>query len=547
MLAFSRRRASVASLLIAALAVCGPSFSFAAAPASAIKTDPAKPGLSQAIDQAIAAAHKGPTAPQADDAEFLRRVYLDLAGRTPTVAEARAFLADRVAGKRAALVDKLMASPEFPLRMSDAFNAMLMERRGEHEEWRKFLTKSFEKNAPWDAMVREIIDPNDKDETTRGAAYFAVNRLSKVGQQETDFPGLTRDVGRLFLGMDLQCAQCHNHLTIDSYKQVDFQGLYTVFLNTAIRSDEKFPALTENVMSKKIDFMSVFDKQPMQTGPRVPGLKEISIPTFKAGEEYLVKPDRAKKIIGVPKFSPLEELSKAVTSPENKSFRDNIANRLWWLAMGRGQVDPLDQFNVDNKPSHPELLEKLSNEMLTRKFDMKSVLREIMLSDAYARGSRWTATDAKRPAPQTYAAAIAKPLSAEQLYQSLLTATGPHDPKLATPELKKRFIVAFANPPKEPEIEFAPSVKAALFLSNDAKVLELLESKPGNLVDRLSKLSDPDAVADELYLAVLTRTPTTAEKAEVRQLLGLKTIEKTKLLGHLAWALASSTEFCLNH
>jgi hypothetical protein len=547
MLALLRRRASTACLLIAALAVCDPSASSAAAPASAIKTDPTKPALSQAIDQAIATANKGPTAAQADDAEYLRRVYLDLAGRTPTVAEARAFLADNVAGKRAALVDKLLASPEFPLRMSDAFNAMLMERRGEHEEWRKFLTKSFEKNVPWDAMVREIIDPNDKDETTRGAAYFAVNRLSKVGQQETDYPGLTRDVGRLFLGMDLQCAQCHNHLFIDSYKQVDFQGLYTVFLNTAIRSEEKFPALTENVMAKKIDFMSVFDKEPMQVGPRVPGLKEISIPTFKAGEEYLVKPDRAKKIIGVPKFSPLEELAKAVTAPENKSFRENIANRLWWLAMGRGLVDPLDQFHADNKPSHPELLDKLSNELLTRKFDMKSILREILLSDAYSRGSRWTATDAKRPAPQTYAAAIAKPLSAEQLYQSLLTATGPHDAKLATPELRKRFITAFANPPKEPEIEFAPSVKGALFLSNDAKVLELLEAKPGNLVDRLGKLSDSDAVADELYLAVLSRTPTTAEKAEVRQLLGLKNIEKTKLLGHLAWALASSTEFCLNH
>lgn len=540
MLALSRRCTSVPVFLIAIVAACGPQSSSAAAPAS-------KPALSQSIDQAIASANKGPTAAQADDAEFLRRVYLDLAGRTPTTAEARAFLSDKNAAKRTSLVDKLLTSAEFPTRMTDAFNAMLMERRGEHDEWRKFLTTSFEKNVPWDAMVREMIDPNDKDETTRGAAYFAVNRLSKVGQQETDYPGLTRDVGRLFLGMDLQCAQCHNHLFIDSYKQVDFQGLYTVFLNTAIRSDEKFPALTENVMSKKIDFMSVFDKEPMQVGPRVPGLKEISIPTFKSGEEYLVKPDRAKKIIGVPKFSPLEELAKSVTSPENKSFRENIANRLWWLAMGRGLVDPLDQFHADNQPSHPELLSKLSEEMLARKFDMKSVLREIMLSDAYARGSRWTATDVKRPAPQSYAAAIAKPLSAEQMYQSVLTATGPHDPKLADADLRKRFVIAFANPPKEPEIEFAPSVKAALFLSNDSKVLELLEAKPGNLVDRLSKISDPDALAEELYLSVLTRTPTTAEKAEVRELLGLKNIEKTKLLGHLAWALASSTEFCLNH
>lgn len=547
MFVFARRRTRFTSALAAFSVVSYLAVSaFAAAPTSAIKTDPSKPALTQKLDQIIAAAHSGPRAAPADDAEYLRRVYLDLAGRTPTTAEARAFLAEKSAAKRTALVDKLLASSEFPLRMADAFNAMLMERRGEHEEWRKFLTTSFQKNAPWDAMVREIIDPNDKDEQLRGAAYFAVNRLAKVGQQETDYPGLTRDVGRLFLGMDLQCAQCHNHLFISSYKQVDFQGLYTVFLNTAIR-DEKFPALTENVMSKKIDFMSVFDKQPLQTGPRVPGLKEISIPSFKAGEEFLVKPDRAKKILGVPKFSPLEALAKEITSPDNRSFRENIVNRLWWLAMGRGLVDPLDEFHVDNQPSHPEALAALSTEMLSRKFDMKSILREIVLSDAYARSGKWTATDVKRPADSTYASAIAKPLSAEQMFQSFVTATGPHDAKLTDADLRKRFIAAFANPPKEPEILFAPSVKAALFLSNDTKVLDLLVPASGNLVDRLSKLSDPDALADELYVSVLTRTPTPAEKAEVRELLGVKTIEKKKLLGHMVWALVSSTEFCLNH
>jgi hypothetical protein len=547
MFVFARRRAGIISAF-AALSVWSvfAGQAFAAAPASAIKADPSKPALTQKLDQIIGAAHAGPRAAQADDAEFLRRVYLDLVGRTPTTTEARAFLADKAAAKRTTLVDKLLSSPEFPVRMADAFNTMLMERRGDHEEWSKFLTTSFQKNAPWDAMVREMIDPDDQDEQLRGAAFFAVKRLAKVGQQETDYPGLTRDVGRLFLGMDLQCAQCHNHLTIDSYKQVDFQGLYTVFLNTAIR-DEKVPALTENVMSKKIDFMSVFDKQPLQTGPRVPGLKEISIPTFKPGEEFLVKPDRAKKILGVPKFSPLEALAKEITSPDNRSFRENIANRLWWLAMGRGLVDPLDQFHVGNQPSHPEALAALSAEMLNRKFDMKSIFREIVLSDAYSRGSKWTATDAVRPAAQAYATAVAKPLSAEQMYQSVLTSTGPHDAKFANADLKKRFTVAFANPPKEPEIEFAPSVKAALFLSNDTKVLELLAPASGNLVDRLSKLSDPDAVADELYVSVLTRTPTPAEKAEIRELLGVKTIEKQKLLGHMVWALVSSTEFCLNH
>jgi len=503
--------------------------------------------LSRQTDQHVAKGYSGPKAAQADDAEFLRRLYLDLVGRVPTVAEARKFLDDKDAAKRTKLVDALLSSPEHPRRMTEAFNTMLMERRGENEDWTKFLTKSFEQNKPWDVMVREIIDPRDDDETTRGAAHFAVNRLSKVGQQDTDYPGLTRDVGRLFLGMDLQCAQCHDHLFIDAYKQVDFQGLYTVFLNTAIRSDVKFPALTENLMTKKMDFQSVFTKEPMQVGPRVPGLKEISIPSFKTGEEYLVKPDRKTKVVGVPKFSPLEALANELTATDNRAFRENIANRVWWLAMGRGLVDPLDQQHVDNTPSHPELFKLLGEEMKSRKFDLRSMLREFVLSETYARGSRWDAKAGARPAAATYAVAVAKPMSAEQLFHSFVTATGPQPPDVNLADVRARFITAYANPPKEAEIEFAPSVKAALFLSNDSTVLELLKPKAGNLVERLAKQADAGAAAEELYLAILARRPTDEERTEVRELAAKHAGDKAKLYGMLAWALVSSTEFCLNH
>ena len=166
------------------------------------------------------------------------------------------------------LVTTLLASPDYVRRMRDLFDAMLLERRGENPEWSKFLEKSFEANKPWDQLVREIIDPESEDETRRGAAFFYTKRLEKIGQQDTDFPGVTRDVGRLFLGMDLQCAQCHNHLFIDSYKQQDFQGLFTVYQNTFIRSDVKFPAIGEKVMTAKKEYMSVFDKVPLAVGPR---------------------------------------------------------------------------------------------------------------------------------------------------------------------------------------------------------------------------------------------------------------------------------------
>jgi hypothetical protein len=499
--------------------------------------------LPSQIDKQIGAAYDGKTAGQADDAEFVRRLYLDLAGRIPTSAEAKAFLDDKSKDKRAKLVDKLIDGPEYARRMTEAFHTMLMERRGEHAEWTKFLTTAFEKNEPWDLIVRCLVDPPEDDEAHRGAAWFAVNRLSKVGQQDTDYPGLTRDIARLVMGMDLQCAQCHNHLFINDYKQIDFQGLYTVYLNTAIRTDTQFPAIRENLMTKKIEFSSVFDQKPLSVGPRVPGMQEVSIPALPKGEEYLVPPDPKTKKVGIPKFSPLAELAEQITSADNYGFRENIANRLWWLMMGRGVIDPLDQRHGANPPSHPELIKLLADELMARKYDMKSLLRDIAKSDAYARSSRWsTAGGAKRPEPHTYAVATSKPLSAEQMYHSVLTASGPHaeesftvpgvEKPVSVNDLKAKFTKALANPPKEPELEFAPSVKSALFLMNDNAILTLFKPQGKNLVARLVDLKDAGAIADEMYLAMLSRRPTDEEKADVAD---------------LAWALAGSTEFCLNH
>ncbi len=525
--------------------------------------------LHQAIDRLITAKAGGPIAPLAGDAEFLRRVYLDLVGKIPTVAEARAFFADSASDKRAKLIDRLLAGPDFPQRMRELFHAMLMERRGDDPNWAEFLRRSFEANKPWDVLTREILAPDAENEATRGAAYFYTSRLDKVGQQDTDYPGLTRDVGRLFLGVDLQCAQCHNHLFIDDYKQQDFQGLYAVFLNTFIRRDVSFPAVGENVMTKKTEFMSVFDKVPLATGPRVPGGAEIQIPVFPAGQEYRVPPDKASKQPGKPKFSPLEQIAGQLATVENGAFRRNLVNRLWFVMMGRGLVHPLDMFHRDNPPSHPELLELLAQEVAARQFDIRSLLRELALSETYQRSGLLVGMD-EAPLPTSYRVALEKQLSAEQLYSSALAATGaPEQPASAAPpagdhakptgekakpsdagpddELRKRFITAFANPPKEPEIGFSPSVKAALFVMNDPQMLALFESRPGNLVDRLAKLSDQEAIAEELYLSVLTRLPSEDERTDVAGALARHPDRRVAVLSQIVWALVASTEFCLNH
>ena len=244
--------------------------------------------------------------------------------------------------------------------MQDLFNAMLMERRGDNPEWTKFLEASFNSNKPWDQLAREIIDPDNENEDAPRLGVLLHQAAGESRRSRTPtIPGLTRDVGRLFLGMDLQCAQCHNHLFIDSYKQQDFQGLFTVYQNTFIRSDVKFPAIGEKVMTKKIDFMSVFDKVPLATGPRIPGGKEMEIPTFEKGQEYFDPARQEEELPWRAKFSPLEALAHEMPTSANRAFCDNIANRLWFVMMGRGLVNPLDQHHLANPASHPELMELL--------------------------------------------------------------------------------------------------------------------------------------------------------------------------------------------
>jgi hypothetical protein len=483
-----------------------------------------------------------PVAELSDDAEFLRRVFLDFAGRIPSVTEAREFLADSAGDKREKLIDKLLASDEFPTRMANLMHVMLMERRGEHPDWIAYLRESFRQNKPWDVLAREMIAPDPKNEQTRASAFFLSKRLEHYGQNAIDYPTMTRDVSRMFLGMDLQCAQCHDHLFIKDYKQDDFQGMYIVFLNTVLRNDTKFPAVSENLLTKKIEFQSVFNPEKKSIGPRVPGREEIAIQVFAKGEEYLEAPDKKTKDPGRPKFSPLEQLALQLTAADNLPFARNAANRLWFVTMGRGLVHPLDLHHSENPPSHPELLDLLAREMVAAKFDVKWLLRELALTRTYQRSGVLPA-GAKEPLPEHFAVALEKPLSAEQLFASVTQAVGT----ASNDALKQKFVKAFANPPMEPEGEFAPSLRAALFLMNDAELLKVLDPQPGNLLQRLQALTSADAVAEELYLSVLSRRPTADETAEVSDQLHKSADRRDAALKQLAWALLASAEFCLNH
>ncbi len=513
---------------------------------------PAGEPLHARVDRLIAAKAEGkPASALADDAEFLRRVYLDLAGRIPSAAEARAFFDDTSADKRARLIDRLLGGPDYPRRMQELFHVMLMERLGDHPEWTKYLRASFEANKPWDRMAREILRGAADDPATRGAVFFYAKRLENYGENPVDYPGLTRDVGRLFLGVDLQCAQCHDHLFVRDYKQQDYQGLFAFFQNTALL-DPRAPAIAEKPTTQKLPFQSVFKKVPKETGPRVPGRAEIDVPAVKKGEEYLTKPDPKARTAGVLRFSPLEKLAEQLPVADNPAFVRNIVNRLWAVMMGRGLVHPLDLHHKDNPPSHPELLDLLANEFVGHQFDIKWLLRELALTETYQRSGVLPEGTDSLP-PESFLTANEKRMSAEQMFRSVLEATGEReriaaikDAKAGAEALQQKFVKAYANPRREPEDGFNPSLKAALFVLNDDAVLSWLTPRPGNLVERLSKLED-GRVAEELYLGMLTRRPTAEERETVAEYLEKHTERRTAALGNLAWSLLSSTEFCTNH
>ncbi|HEY8505187.1 MAG TPA: DUF1549 domain-containing protein, partial [Gemmataceae bacterium] len=495
-------------------------FALAAPDAPAAEVVP----LHQRIDALIAAGDpdfEKTAAPLADDAEFLRRAYLDLTGCIPPATEARAFLADRSPDKRRRLIDRLLGSPEYARHLSQVLDVMLMERRRDNrvptDAWREYLRQSVADNKPWDVLVREILSADGADKQTRPAAKFLLDR-------DADPLELTRDVSRLFLGRDITCAQCHDHPSVEDYKQQHFYGLQAFFNRTYLFPNEKDKNATLAEKAEgEVNFVSVFDpkKAEKHTGPRLPGLPAVAEPSFEKGQEYAVAPDKKNKVRPVPKFSRRAQLGPWITNPANAAFARTGANRFWAMLTGRGLVHPLDKDHSGNPPSHPELLDLLAEQFVARDFDVRWLLREIALSKTYQRSSALP-EGATEPPPQRFAVAALKPLSAEQLAWSVMQATGLTDAqraalgnKLSEPALFKAlernvtpFVRTFGGPSGQPADDFEATLEQTLFIKNGAQIRGWLQPRSGNLTDRLRKLSDPGALAEELYLSVLTRLPT---------------------------------------
>ncbi len=536
------------------LSLCLPCAVLLAALPSAVHAGP--PALHQGIDQAILAqAGSRPLAGPADDAEFLRRVMLDLAGVLPSATQARAFLADQDPDKRVKLIDRLLAGPEHARRLADFLDVTLMERRPVKQvpqaQWLEYLRASCATNKPWDVLVREILAADGTDPATRAAARFLLDRDAEPNL-------LTRDVSRLLLGTNLQCAQCHDHPRIDDYHQAHYYGIFAFFNRTSLFTD---PKLKTVVLAEKADgevtFQSVFDpsKTTKSTGPRLPNALAVKEPTPEKGKEYVVAP--ANGVRPVPTWSRRAQLGPTLARADNVSFKRNIANRLWALLMGRGLVHPLDMDHSANPPSHPELLTLLADDLADHQFDMRYLLREIALSQAYQRSSA-VLTGVKEVDPTVYTVGALKPLTPEQLAWSLMQATGLADAerqalgdKVTDAALIARLggnvtpiVRAFAGPSGSPEM-FDARLEQALFLSNGPLLRSWLAPRPGNLTDRLARLQG-DALTDELYLSVFTRLPSAEERKDVADYLASRP-DRPMALREIVWALLASAEFRFNH
>jgi hypothetical protein len=514
--------------------------------------------LSERIDKAITqkAGYPKQAAGQSSDAEFLRRVYLDFTGVIPSAEEARAFFKDPSPNKRRELIDRLLTSPGYARHMQNVFDVLFMERRPERAvpkpEWRQYLYDSAAANKPYDVLVRELLSADGSDPKMRAPARFFLDRNGEAHL-------LTKDISRLFLGMNLHCAQCHDHPIVAAYRQEYYYGIYA-FLNRSfvfVYKAKKTSVFAEKAEGE-VSFQSVFvPKVTKNTGPRLPEGAPIAEPKLDKGKEYVVAPAKGNRPI--PKYSRRAQLAGQLTASER--FKRTAANRLWYLMLGRGLVHPVDFDHPANPPSHPELLDLLAKDLAARKFDIKSFLRDIALSQTYQRSSELP-KGGKELAENSFALALLKPLSPEQMAWSMMQATGLLDSerkaqgkkpneqalfaKLANNEAP--FVALFGSQAGEPaDLGFQATLDQTLFLANGALVRGWLAPRPGNLMDRLNKIKDGGPLAEELYLSVLTRYPTTEEQKEVADYLARHVSDRPVALQELAWALLASAEFRFNH
>ncbi len=531
-------------LLTVVLVACAGSSARAADLPPATKTVEAV--IDQLVDAAIADANVIPAA-QADDATVIRRLTLDLVGRIPTSGEVDAYVKSGDSDKRAKLVDRLIASPGFVRHQAALFEIMLNpegDRRGSGA-LRTYLTDALKDGKPWDVMFREMLLPNEADAKLKGAADFLRGRVS-------DADKLTSDVSVAFFGVNVSCAQCHNHPHVKDWTQDHFYGMKAFLARTFDNGGflgERGYGVIKYKPTKGLERVA---KMMFLTGATVEdaNAKEPTAAEQKAEKEALDKAKAAKTPPPAPKFSGRAELVKIALQGQNADFfARSISNRMWHRFFGGGLVSPLDQMHAENEPTHPDLLTWLARDTAAHKYDLKRLIRGIVMSKAYSRSSQYDSEN--RPSNKFFAVARLKPMTPQQLSTSLkIAATDPASFDNLTPDdFEKRMeqiessARGFASLIAQPTDNFQIGVGEALLFSNGDRVLkEMLTDGTGTVLGRLKGMKEKDAV--EFLVKVAYGRPATADESKALVVY----VEKRKgreadAYKQVLWALVTGTEF----
>jgi hypothetical protein len=475
-------------------------------------------------------------APLAGDAVFLRRVYLDVIGTLPTEAEARAFLDSKDPQRRAKLIDQLLERDEFAsfwaLKWADVLRGSpaTITERGVHS-FHRYLVRAMADDRPMDVFARELLTGTGNPLHTPAANFYRIARTPEEAAESA---------AQLFLGIRLQCAKCHNH-PFEAISQTDYYGLAAYFARVQRKSsafglDDEVIYLTS---SGEVN-------HPQTRKPQPPAAFGVS-----AGS---LGPDDDRR----PRFADW------LTRADNPYFAPSLVNRAWFHLMGRGIVDPVDDFRDTNPPSNPQLLKALTDDFVRGGFRIKRLIRIIANSRTYQLAS----SGAPAPSPQAadaeryFTRSAVRMLSAEQIIDAVSLATGVPETfkgyprgtraiELAEGGVNHPFLQAFAKPVRDVSCECAreeePSLPQMLHLLNNAGILKKLKAPEARLAAWLKTDADTDTIVERMYLVTLSRRPTPAEVALATKHVAALNGDRVAALQDLQYALINLSEFLLRH
>jgi hypothetical protein len=536
-----RRKASIA--LAAGLVLAG---------ATAARADDQP--LRQTIDKAIRGAwerEKIAPAPRAEDAEFLRRVYLDLVGTIPTYDEAAKFLSDGDARKREKLIDQLLADSRFATAQADVWDLVLFGRHPSGDEatrkrpgFKTWLAEQFARNQPYDRWVRELLLAEQE-----GPEVFYVQFRNAPEEAAVN-------VSRIFLGTQLQCARCHDH-PFDHWTQRDFYGMAGFFVRLQVLDAPQASGGRKSPDGRRFVIGERSSGDVLFTGAakdQKPGLKGEPVkPKFLGGDNLVEpplpkdfkEPERGAKTLPKPFFSRKEKMAAWIASPENPFFARAVANRVWAQFLGRGLVHPVDDLNENSDVTDAPLLKALTEGLKAQKFDLKWLIRELVNSEVYQLSSAATVTEAL---PKFYQRARVRPLSAEELLSAIRTATG-HEASGQKPGGDTlEYVTRYFGEPTNGQGDFQGSLAEHLFLNHSGNLRQMIQRRKGNLAETLATAKDPaESLVERLFLSVLTRPPKPAERERFVAYLASGAKSKDAPIEDAIWVLLNCAEFRFNH